>query len=201
MSPRKSVATKKETLSSEFKKSGKISANEKKIGLKNYLLAVVIFIGGIGLTLLIFHLYNIKKEERLMISYLISSNTIESSISDLKSLNLIKQEAPSSYFVYLSYTQDEEIYNFERDLKKLIDKYKLNDIFYYVDLTDYKEKNDEYMNVVKDSLDTDNLKAIPAIVYIQDGKVVDVLDGVKNTKLKIADVEKLLDIYEFEAVN
>lgn len=200
MSPKKAVATKKATKSSEEKKVVKVSAKERYINPRNYLYAALILVGGILLVFLIFNWYNSKKEEQLLVSYLISSNTIESSIDDLDSISLIKQEAPSSYFIYMSYTKDETIYNFEKDLKKLIDKYKLNDIFYYVDLTKLKENNDNYLNLIKESLGLKELSKLPALVYVKDGEVKEVLDGVKNTLLKVTDVEQLLDIYEFQTI-
>ncbi len=201
MSPKKAVATKKATTSSEEKKVVKVSAKERYINPINYLYALLILVGGILLVFLIFNWYNSKKEEQLLISYLISSNTIESSIDDLNSISLIKQEAPSSYFIYMSYTKDENIYNLEKSLKKLIDKYKLNDIFYYVDLTKLKESNSNYLDLIKESLNLKELDNLPALIYIQDGEVKEVLDGVKNTLLKITDIEQLLDIYEFETIN
>ena len=200
MSPKKAVATKKATKSSEEKKVVKVSAKERYINPRNYLYAALMLVGGILLVFLIFNWYNSKKEEQLLVSYLISSNTIESSIDDLDSISLIKQEAPSSYFIYMSYTKDETIYNFEKDLKKLIDKYKLNDIFYYVDLTKLKENNDNYLNLIKESLGLKELSKLPALVYVKDGEVKEVLDGVKNTLLKVTDVEQLLDIYEFQTI-
>ena len=103
MSPKKAVATKKATKSSEEKKVVKVSAKERYINPRNYLYAALILVGGILLVFLIFNWYNSKKEEQLLVSYLISSNTIESSIDDLDSISLIKQEAPSSYFIYFSF--------------------------------------------------------------------------------------------------
>ena len=191
---------KKSTKSSTSKKEVKVSANERYINPINYLYAFLIIVGGILLAIFIFNWYNVKKEEKLLTSYLISSNTIESRISDINSLSQIRQEAPTSYFMYLGFTKDEYVYNFEKDLKKVIDKYKLNDVFYYVDLTDYIE-NDNYLETVKNSLNISHLKNVPAIIYVQDGNVKSVLDGVKDTKLKIADLEELLDIYEFEVIN
>ncbi len=201
MSQIKTEATKKSTKSSNLKKVVKeVSAEKKKINPKNYLYSLLILVVGILLTLLFFKWYNVKKEEKLMISYLLATNTIESSINDLSSLEIIRQEAPSSYFIYIGYTKDEDIYNFEIELKKLIDEYKLNDIFYYVDMTEYKENNKEYLKLVKNSLDIDDLNNIPAIIYVENGKIENILDGVKNTKLKIDDVKKLLDIYGFETI-
>ena len=199
MSLKKTVTAKKETKGSKNKKVVKVSA-EKYVDPKNYLYSILILVGGIILTLLIFKWYNVKKDEKLMVSYLISSNTIKSSIDNINSLDLIKQEAPSSYFIYLSYTNDEEVYKFEKSLKNLIDKYKLNDIFYYVDLNKYIKNNEDYLKQIKENLKISNLDNLPAIIYIVDGEVEAILDGVKKTKLKVADFEELLDIYEFEAI-
>ncbi|MBQ7030789.1 MAG: hypothetical protein IJN13_00260 [Bacilli bacterium] len=175
--------------------------NDKYISPKNYIYAFLILVGGIVLTLYIFEWYQVKQEEKLMTSYLISSNTIESNITDIESLEQITQEAPSSYFIYIGYTGDEDVYNLEKELKRVIDKYKLNDEFYYLDITDLKNKNQDYLKEINSKLDV-NLENIPAIIYVNEGKILDsnVLDGVNDTKLKVSDFEQLLDIYEFEII-
>lgn len=175
--------------------------NDKYISPKNYIYAFLILVGGIVLTLYIFEWYQVKQEEKLMTSYLISSNTIESNITDIESLEQITQEAPSSYFIYIGYTGDEDVYNLEKELKRVIDKYKLNDEFYYLDITDLKNENQDYLKEINSKLDV-NLENIPAIIYINEGKILDsnVLDGVNDTKLKVSDFEQLLDIYEFEII-
>jgi len=198
MSSKKVVATK--NIKSSQKK--KIIKNDKYVSPKNYLYAILILIGGIILTLYIFEWYQVKKEEKLMTSYLISSKTIESSIEDLDSLNQIRQEAPSSYFIYISYTGNEEVYNLEKDFKRVIDKYKLNDMFYYVDLTELKNNNEIYLEEIKSNLGIKKLKKIPTLIYVHEGKILEsnVLDGVNDTLLKVEDLENLLSIYEFETV-
>lgn len=178
------------------------SKENKKINFKNYIYAFLILIGSIILVIYMFEWYQVKKEEKLMESYLITSKTIESSIEDLESLKQIRQESPASYFIYISYTNDEEVYNFEKELKRVIDKYKLNDSFYYVDLTKLKDSNPNYLEEIKNSLELEDLDSIPAIIYVNEGKILNsnILDGINNTKLKIEDFEQLLEIYEFETV-
>ncbi len=176
--------------------------NEMVISPKNYFYAVVIFIGVIAVALYLFAWYQVKKEERLMNSYLVSSNTIMSSVNDLTSLTQVMQEAPTSYFIYVSYCNDEDVYNLEKDLKKTIDKYKLNDIFYYVDITDLKNNDKDYLNKIKETLNIEELKSVPAVIYVDNGQIKNenILDGVKNSKFKVADLQNLLDIYEFEVI-
>jgi len=199
MSNKKEVATK----SSNLKKSRKIrNKSTNYINPKNYFYAIIILIGGILLALYIFEWYQVKKEEKLMTSYLISSNTIESNISDIESLSQIVQEAPSSYFIYIGYTEDEEVYKLEKELKRVIDKYKLNDEFYYIDITELKENNDNYLEQINDKLRIKHLEKVPAIIYVKEGKILEsnILDGVNNTLFKVSDFEKLLDVYEFQTI-
>lgn len=174
----------------------------KKIPSKNYLYALLILVGGILFVLYIFEWINVKTQEKLMTSYLISSNTINSRVEDLDSLNQILKETSSSYFVYLSYTGNEDIYKFEKELKRVIDNYDLSDNFYYVDLTKIKDANENYLNDVKQKLNVNTLEQVPAIIFVKDGKIenANVLDGVNGTMLKVADVENLLDIYDYELV-
>lgn len=202
MSPKKDIATKK-IASSSTKNRKKKTENERYINPKNYLYALLILVGGILLAFYIFSWYQVKQEEKYMNSYLINSNTISSSIKDLDSFNQIKQEFPSSYFIYVGYTNDENVYNLEKNLKRVIDKYKLNDIFYYIDLTELKDSNENYLMEARDKLGIDELENIPAIIYINEGEITvsNVLDGVKGTMLKAEDFEQLLDIYEFEPVD
>ena len=182
-------------------KSKSSKTNGKYINPKNYLYALLILIGGILLVLYVFEWYQVKKEEKLVNSYLITSKTINYKIEDLSSLTQIRQEAPSSYFIFLSYTKDEEVYNLEKNLKRVIDKYKLNDVFYYVDVTNIMEQ-ETYLDNIKSALGVSILDKIPAIIYVHEGKILEsnVLDGVGKDILKVEDLEDILEIYEFEAV-
>ena len=175
---------------------------KNKISARKYFYAFLILIGGILLTLYIFEWVNVKNEEKLMNSYLISSNTINSSIKDFDSLNQVRQESPSSYFIYLSYTGDEKVYNFEKELKRVIDNYELNDNFYYLDITEIKNNNENYINEIQDKLNIKWLERVPAIIYVHEGKILEsnILDGINGTMLKIEDLENLLDIYEFDLI-
>ena len=186
------------------KKSSK-SKNTKKeekttINPRNYLYALLILVGGILLALYISKWYAVKKEEKLMTSYLITSNTIQNS-NDLNSFSQLIQEMPSSYFIYISYTGNEEVYNLEKNLKMVIDKYNLNDIFYYVDVTNLTGK-ENYLEEIKSSLKLPRLKNVPAIIYVDEGKVLEsnILDGIKDTNFKINDLEDLLSVYDYEVI-
>ena len=177
------------------------NVKKKKIEPINYFYALLIIVGCVLLVLYIFKWRDVKQEEKLMNSYLITSNTIQNSVKDLDSLNLIRQEAPSSYFIYLSYHGDEKIYELEEKLKPIIDKYNLNDIFYYVDLTKLMEE-ENYLDKVNETLEVKNIEKIPAIIYVNEGKIAknDILDGTSNNILSANELENLLGLYEFDTV-
>ena len=82
MSPKKEVATQKNTSSTKKSVNKKTTKSDRYVSPKNYFYAFLILIGGILLALYVFEWYQVKKEEKLMTSYLISSNTIESNIKD-----------------------------------------------------------------------------------------------------------------------
>lgn len=172
----------------------KKNITEREIPFKNYIYAVLLLTGVILLVLYLFSWYNIKKEEKLMNSYLINSKTIESKIDDLDSLEQTLTEAPLSYFVFISYTGNEEIYNLERNLKRVIDKYKLNDSFYYVDSTNNK-KDSNYINNLNNIFKTNKIEEIPVLIYVEKGSIKEILNNIK-----IDDFKKLLDTYEFKTV-
>ncbi len=176
--------------------------NEMIVSPKNYLYAFIIFVVIIALVVYLFAWYQIKRQEKLMTSYLLTTNTVMSSINDLNALNQIMQDAPTSYFIYIGYANSEEVYDLEVELKKVIDKYKLNDIFYYLDVTDLKENDENYINKIKQSLNINNLDNVPAIIYVTNGEIKEenILDGVKGTNFKVNDFKKLLDIYDFEII-
>ncbi len=180
----------------------KANNNIKKIKPQNYLYAFLILAGSICLAIYIFSWYQVKKEEKLMQSYLVSSSTIESAFDDIDTFIESRQEVPSSYFIYLGYTGDEDVYELETNLKRVIDKYKLNDVFYYIDVTELK-KQDNYLSIISEKLNIQSLASIPAIIYVHNGEIIDsnILDGVNGTMLKVGDLEKLLDIYEFAALD
>lgn len=187
---------------SQKKNTKSKSSKTRNIPLKNYIYAFLVLLGGILLILYIFEWINVKKEEKLMNSYLITSNTINSKIEDFDSLKQILNETSSSYFLYLSYTGNEDVYNFEKELKRVIDNYDLSDSFYYMDLTKIKESNENYIETIKSELNISDLEKVPAIIYVKNGKIENatILDGIKETMLKVADLENLLDIYDYELV-
>lgn len=96
-------------------------------------------------------------------------------------------------FIYISYVGDKEIYNFEKDLRKVLKKYNLEDNFIYVDYSDNITGSD-----LKEKLElTKNIK-LPAILYYKDNLPVDYIDSSEGL-INSGNFEKMLNSYEIGA--
>ena len=159
---------------------------------------IIVFIVGIIILLgiYIYKSFGAKNKDDMNNSYLLTSNTINLELKDLNEVSQVMTEAPQQYFVLISYTGDENAYNLEKDLKKVIDKYKLNDAFYYYDAKELKQSG-AYLDLLNKTFKTNKIKKIPTILYVKDGKVIEAVSRVDDNMIKVGDFQKLLDIYDF----
>lgn len=171
---------------------------------KNYFITFIICAMAILLTYYLFSWYNVYQTKKYNESYLLSSKTVSLEVNDLNEIETTFKESPNEYFIFIGYLNDEDEYKFEKSLKKVIDSYDLNDLFYYIDATELKEDSD-YLNKLNDSLKLEETKlaSIPAIIYIKNGEVVK--DGILTKEnanfTNASDFEKLLEMYEFKKVS
>ena len=178
-----------------------IKKNERFIPIKNYVIAIALILAAILLTWYGFAWNKVRQESKVSESYLAKNNIITKEIESLDELDSIMQEAPERYFIYISYTGDEKIYNLEKELAKIIKTYELNDYFYYLNVTDLK-KNDNYIDEINKKLGLEDIKVsnVPTVVYFVDGKVpksgiITTADGKLMTK---SDFQKFLDVNKIE---
>ena len=160
---------------------------KREIPLKNYFISLIIVIGVVLLTFYIVKVYKISEEMRL------SESVLSRIVGEVKyeEIDSVLLEKADSYFIYLSYAGDKEIYETEKELKDLITVYDLQDHFYYINITD--EIDDELVaKINKDfNLKKDNkIKNLPSILYYKEGK----LDKTFN---KATDVFTLDDLKKF----
>lgn len=173
----------------------KINKNEAFIPAKNYILSAVIVVVIIGLTYYAFAWYNVLKQNKVSTSYLVKEKYISNEITDLHEVENIFTEMPDAYFVYISYTGDEKIYNMEKTLKDVIKEYNLGEQIYYLNVTSIKEEPN-YLDKINNTLGLKDKKVtkVPTILYFYEGKLVDMTDSKKDQLLSKSDLEKLLDI-------
>lgn len=164
---------------------------------KNILIIVCIVL---ALILVIFYGYRVnklKETDTLSKSYLLDSGTVSLEIKNLDEVNRILAESPTEYFVLISYTGNKDTYKLENGLKRILDKYKLNDSFYYLNVKSIMDE-DNYLNRLNNAFNTDKIKKVPTILYYKNGKIVDVVTRNDNNIINAGDFQKLLDIYGYE---
>ena len=170
------------------------------VSYKNYLAVLLIFIFVIFGSLYIFEWYKVYKSEKLSSSYLVKTNTVVNVINNYDELKSVFLEAPDEYFVYISYANSQEVYNMEKDLQKLIIDYKLQDNFYYLDVTEMKNDKDflERINSLL-GLKDNKVTKVPTIVYFEEKMNSDnILTREDNNIMQSADFAQLLDIKGFQ---
>ena len=164
---------------------------------KNILIIVCIVL---ALILVIFYGYRVnklKETDTLSKSYLLDSGTVSLEIKNLDEVNQILAESRTEYFVLISYTGNKDTYKLENGLKRILDKYKLNDSFYYLNVKSIMDE-DNYLNRLNNAFNTDKIKKVPTILYYRNGKIVDVVTRNDNNIINAGDFQKLLDIYGYE---
>ena len=87
----------------------------KKLSKKN-IKKILTIIGIILISLYAYQWYNVKKQEKVMESYLIKTNTLTLSIKSLDEYNQIKHEMPNSYFLFIGYRNNYDEYKIEKSL-------------------------------------------------------------------------------------
>ncbi len=171
-----------------------IKKNERFIPIKNYFKAILIVVVAICLVWYVLSWYRVLKENKVATSYLVKEKIVSKEINDLSEVNDVFLEAPTNYFVYVSFTGDEDIYNMEKELKSLIIDYNLNDLFYYLNISSIKDDK-ELISKVNEALNLNGIKItnIPTIIYFKDREAIDVIKRSDDNIMNAGDFQKLLD--------
>ena len=141
--------------------------------VKKYFVGLCIILAIIFLALYFYKWHTVREQEKYFNSYLISTNTISLEMNDIDEIRSVLSETPNYYFLYISYTGDEDVYTLEEELKPLIDEYQLQNNFYFLNVTDFKDTNTNYKNDIADELDIDRsiIAKVPIILYFKDGEL------------------------------
>jgi len=170
------------------------------IPIKNYVIALLIAAIAIFLVFYLFEWYKVKQIEKYGTSYLTESNTISMEIKNYEEIPVIFSEAPTDYFVFINYLNEKETYKLEKKMKKIIDDYNLKDVFYYMNVTELKEKDDNYIEKLNNAFDIDNkIKDVPTILYYKNNELVEVISSNDNEIMSASELKRILDVYEIEA--
>lgn len=175
--------------------------NEKYIPTRNYITALVLVLIVIILTLYFFKWYDVYEENKVSSSYLIKSNTITNEIKDLKEVEAVFTEVPDDYFIYISYTNDEKVYEMEKELASVINSYALNDKFYFINITDI-QKEDNYIDKLNETLNLDDQKItkVPTIIYYKNGEIASdgILIRADDNIINASDLQQFLEEKDYQ---
>ncbi len=160
---------------------------------KNYIQLGVILITSILITLVSSNLYRTYEQNKINKSYIskyvtsITCNELSNAITELS----------SNTFLYLSYTGNNNIYDFEKQFKKVLKEYNLEENIIFVDCTnELNEKNN--VESLKNILTVGSRElTLPAIIYFKDNNPIDFIDS-KEGLISIGDFSKVLDRNEIE---
>ena len=157
----------------------------KNIPLKNYLILLAIFLGTIFATFYLRSWYNAA------IEYYQNNSIMSEYLSELKSdeINSFIVDNPDIVIYYAS-AKDTTIKTFEKEFKKIMEKYEIKDEVVYIDSS--KQENIDFiskLNAVSDK----KMKeiSIPNLIHIKDGKVERVL-YTSEEKITKRDVQNFL---------
>ena len=176
-----------------------IKKNETFIPVKNYILAALIVVVMLGATWYGFKWYEVIQEEKVSTSYLVKNKYISKEIANLEEVDTVFSETSDSYFIYVSYTGDENVYNMEKTLKNEIVKYNLIDNMYYLNVTDIKSQ-ENYIDAVNKALNLEDRKItkVPTILYFYEGTLVGMTDPKGEALMTVSDFQKLIELSNIE---
>ena len=164
----------------------------KKKEKNNYIKLIIIILIAVILTIIIGNLYR-SVNSNSDTSYLAK----HVSTINYKELSSTITELNSNSFIYLSYTGDNNINDFEKKLRKIIKQYGIEDNFIYVDCTNEIDEN-HTISSLKNILIAHNKEIVlPTIIYFRDNEPIDYIDSTDNL-LRASDFNQLLDKYELE---
>jgi len=165
-----------------FDYMSKSKYKNKSQTLKKYIVPFCVILGFIFIVLYINKWNEVKELEKYLNSYLLSTKTISLEMNDINQINSVLSETPSYYFVYISYTKDKNVFNFEKKLKPIIDDYNLQNNFYYINVTDIKENNKNYLNDIALELNVSEsiINKVPIILYFKDGSFINSATNAKD---------------------
>lgn len=171
----------------------------RKIKTSNYIVAAIIVIWVFIILYVGIQLYH-KYEEKLYDEGYFYREKTEMKISTLKDIRKeIEATDSSNVFVLFNYRGEEANYTLEKDLYRIMKDYRLENSFYYIDLSNTEDAvNCDVTCAINQELGTNLVLNTPAIVYLKDKQVIDVAQREDKKVLEAADFVKVLDMYEFK---
>lgn len=161
----------------------------KKKGFRNYIILIVIFLFGAGLTLYLCKWYSVYEDYKKEIP-VIRDSLLEITYEDLDHYVM---ENPSTV-IYMCTASNDTCRNYEKDFKKLVQKKELKDSIIYLNLSNLNQ--DDFVNDFNSKYEFKNKLTTnyPAFVIFEDGAVTGLLQGRENKELTISSTKQFLEL-------
>ena len=171
------------------KKNKKNKEIEPKKTLKNYLILLIVFAVGIGLTLYLCKWYKVIDEEKKQTPVIRGTITNELYPGEVDTFLV---EYPSTV-LYLCTSDSTKCRNFEKHFKKYINSSELADYIVYVNLTGANQ--DEFVENFNNKYGAKKTitSSYPALVVLDNGKISDIIQTKKDKKITIKDTKEFLE--------
>lgn len=157
---------------------------EEKLDSKMILIVVLAFLIAIIALAKIAGIFEIKDYSK---SYLLKHKVVTNEVTTNNINNALTNK---NAFILVTTLNNEEEYNLEKDLKKVIKNNELKDNFYvYIYNEDSKTNLNNIFKVTGDI-------TLPTILYYKNGEFVDMVKREDPKMIEAADFVKLLDMYE-----
>ena len=179
----------------EKKKNSKTNTKkeQKDIPVKNYIIVIIIFTASIFIAFFLRNWYRSYQDYEKTIPIL---KNVISEVRYNEIYNYIGDN--QSVIIYMGVADDDDCRILESDLKKIIEKKHLKDRIVYFNITDVEDR-ELLLTEFNDKYATNNkIYAYPALILMEDGKIIDFRSKTANNNLSISDVEQLLDEYEVQ---
>lgn len=163
------------------------------IPTKNYIILVVLFVAIVALVLYLCNLYHVYDEHQREIP------VIRGTLSEIQpdELEHYLMENPTSV-IYMCTASDESCRDYEKDLKKLVEKKELQESIIYVNLSDIDQLEFIDKFNAKYPYRVSLKKNYPAFVAFEDGKVRSILQADKDDELTISETEQFIELNQIE---
>lgn len=166
----------------------------EKINVRKYVNYVLLMIAIVLVAFVASKLYNTYKDNQL------GESVFERMVGNIQytDIDSAMSELPSEGFLLISYVKNAEVKKFENALKKAVVSNELQSSFYYMDATELMLE-DDYIATLNTKFKLEGnkaIKALPAILYYNDGNLMTVISSTKDQMLRVDDFNKMLDSYE-----
>lgn len=163
----------------------------RKVGIKNYLILILIFVVATVVTLYLCNVYNVYQESKRQVP------VIRGTLSEITSEELEHyiSENPT-IMMYMCTASNETCRKYEKSLKKYVVREELQETMIYLNLTE--EETEKFTEDFNEKY-TKNLKLktnYPALVIFEEGKVTHLLQSKENEKLTITKTKQFMELHK-----